>query len=139
MNRNTCLVTCKGTTHRVVLAIASVSALHPAFAASRWLVTELANVSSGGARDNGSVGFYSTPVSLSADGRFVAFSSSGSSLASGDTNGVTDVFVRDRQTGQTTRVSVASGGSQANGPSRLPKISADGRFVVFLSEASNLV
>ena len=58
----------------------------------------------------------------------------------GDTNGTGDVFVHDRQTGTTRRVSVGPGGVQGNGPSiDLPSISADGRFVAFYSFASNLV
>src|SRR5205807_9227046 len=60
-------------------------------------------------------------------------------LISGDTNGATDVFVRDRQTGTTERVSVASGGRQGNGFSLGPVLSADGRFVAFHSAATNLV
>jgi Tol biopolymer transport system component len=77
-------------------------------------------------------------IALSDDGRLVAFVSSASNLVAGDTNGKADVFVRDRQTGQTTRVSVASDGTQANGDSYSPSISADGRFVVFSSTATNL-
>ena len=58
----------------------------------------------------------------------------------GDTNGSPDVFVRDRQTGTTQRVSVGPGGVQGNGDSsQRPSISADGRFVAFSSDASNLV
>ena len=76
---------------------------------------------------------------ISADGRYVAFESWASNLVTGDTNGQEDVFVHDRQTGQTLRVSVASDGAQANDQSDLPAISADGRYVAFASEASNLV
>ncbi len=90
---------------------------------------------SGGADANGA----SQVPAISADGRFVAFASDASNLVAGDTNGVTDVFVYDRQTRQTTRVSVASDGTEANGPSAHPSISADGRYVVFDSAASNLV
>ena len=57
----------------------------------------------------------------------------------GDTNGADDIFVHDRQTGKTRRVSVSSGGVQGNGDSFDPAISADGRFVAFESEATNLV
>jgi hypothetical protein len=74
----------------------------------------------------------------SADGRFVAFFSTASNLVPDDTNGTTDVFVHDVQTGQTSRVSVSSGGAQANGFSFSPAISADGRFVAFTSDASDL-
>ena len=77
--------------------------------------------------------------SISADGRYVAFWSGASNLVPGDTNGKMDVFVHDRQTGQTTRISVASDGTQGNGDSYTPSISADGRYVAFESEASNLV
>jgi hypothetical protein len=76
---------------------------------------------------------------LSADGRFVAFESGATNLVAGDTNAASDVFVRDRATGVTTRVSVATDGTQANGASNAPRLSADGRFVVFESNASNLV
>jgi Tol biopolymer transport system component len=79
-----------------------------------------------------------SPV-ISADGRFVAFASYASNLVAGDTNGSRDVFVRDRVAGTTERVSVASGGAQANRDSHRAVISADGRFVAFLSTASNLV
>ncbi|MBA3868421.1 MAG: PD40 domain-containing protein [Anaerolineae bacterium] len=76
---------------------------------------------------------------LSADGRIVAFYSYASNLVSGDTNNTTDIFVTDRQTGITERVSVSSTGTQGNNESRAPALSADGRFVVFYSLASNLV
>jgi cold shock CspA family protein len=76
---------------------------------------------------------------LSGDGRFVAFESVATNLVVGDTNGASDVFVHDRQTGATTRVSVATGAVQATGGSFLPAISNDGRFVAFHSSATNLV
>ncbi len=76
---------------------------------------------------------------VSGDGRFVAFSSEASNLVSGDTNGASDIFVRDRQTNTTSRVAIATGGAQANGPSFAPALSADGRFVAFESFATNLV
>jgi hypothetical protein len=77
--------------------------------------------------------------SISADGRFVAFHSLASNLVEGDTNNTEDVFVHDRKTGQTTRVSVASDGAQANGGSSDLSLSADGRAVAFYSNATNLV
>jgi Tol biopolymer transport system component len=77
--------------------------------------------------------------SLSADGRLVAFMSEATNLVPDDTNGWGDIFVHDRQTGETTRVSVDSQGTQANFVSSLPRISADGRYVVFQSQARNLV
>jgi Tol biopolymer transport system component len=98
--------------------------------------TELVSVSSSGELGNG----WSEVPSMSADGRFVAFHSGATNLVPGDTNGCLDVFVRDRQSGITERVSISSSGEQANiGDSGLPSISADGRFVPFVSYASNLV
>jgi len=76
---------------------------------------------------------------ISADGRFVAFVSSSSNLVADDTNTCLDVFVRDRQGGATTRVSVRAGGVEANWDSDAPSISGDGRFVAFESKATNLV
>jgi hypothetical protein len=79
-------------------------------------------------------------VSVSETGRFVAFVSDRSDIVPGDTNGSDDVFVADTRTGKTQRVSVSSSGRQANGQSYGPtSISADGRFVLFGSDASNLV
>lgn len=77
--------------------------------------------------------------SMSDDGRYVAFDSNATNLVRGDTNGAADVFVRDRQTGKTTRVSLRSDGHQANRDNSAPSISADGRYVAFYSKASNLV
>lgn len=75
---------------------------------------------------------------MSADGRYVVFTSKASSLVAGDTNRSIDVFVRDRQTGLTTLASVTSAGAQSNGESYRPAVSADGRFVAFASHASNI-
>ncbi|TAH35937.1 MAG: calcium-binding protein [Planctomycetota bacterium] len=97
--------------------------------------TTRVSVDSAGIQGNHS----SEDPSISADGRFVAFYSYASNLVPGDTSGVYDVFVHDRQTGQTTRVSVDAAGVQGNRGSYDPTISADGRFVAFESEASNLV
>jgi Tol biopolymer transport system component len=76
---------------------------------------------------------------ITRDGRYVAFSSSASNLVPGDTNAHADIFVRDRKSGRTTRVSVAANGRQANGDSEQVAISADGRYLAFESAASNLV
>lgn len=76
--------------------------------------------------------------SISSDGRYVAFASAATNLVQGDTNGAGDIFVYDRQTGVTERVSVDSYGNQANHWSISPSISADGRYVAFTSMASNL-
>jgi Tol biopolymer transport system component len=98
--------------------------------------TERVNVATGGAEANDDSGGFA----ISADGRFVAFSSLATNLVPGDTNGAWDAFVHDRQTGTTERVSVATGGGEANGGNSFARaLSADGRFVVFDSGASNLV
>ncbi len=75
----------------------------------------------------------------SADGRFVAFYSSADNLVAGDSNGVQDVFVRDRKRATTTRVSVDSSGSEGDGGSVMPGLSADGELVAFASSADDLV
>lgn len=78
--------------------------------------TTLVSVATGGTQGDGN-SYSTTSTSLSADGRYVAFISIASNLVVGDTNGTEDVFVHDRLTKQTTRVSVATGGTQANGSS----------------------
>ncbi len=80
-----------------------------------------------------------TRPAISADGRFVAFSSTANNLVSGDTNLVRDIFVHDRTTNVTVRVSISSAGVQANAKSGRPAISGDGRYVAFYSDASNLI
>ncbi len=81
----------------------------------------------------------SSNSAITADGRYVAFDSVASNLVAGDANGTLDIFVYDRQTGNTIRVSVAPQGRDPNGASSEPALSADGRFVAFGSVASNLV
>lgn len=76
--------------------------------------------------------------SISAGGRYVAFSSEATNLVAGDVNGAADVFVRDRLLRRTTRVSVASDGTPANAGGTEPDISRDGRFVTFVSFSDNL-
>jgi Tol biopolymer transport system component len=98
-------------------------------------VTERASVDSSGAEANGQ----SDAPSLSADGQVVAFESFATNLVAGDANGTWDVFVRDRSTGATERISVDSAGAEGNGKSFFPALSADGRFVAFVSWAGNLV
>ena len=97
--------------------------------------TTRVSVDSRGRQANGS----SAGSSLDGSGRYVAFESLATNLVPGDTNRVSDVFVHDRQTGETTRVSVDSRGRQANGGSSAPSLSDDGRFVGFGSYGSNLV
>ena len=96
---------------------------------------ELATVSSSGVQANS--GSYGAVVS--GDGRFVVFSSFADNLVPGDTNHATDVFIHDRSTGSTRRVSVSSGEAQADDSSYEYDVSSDGRFVLFGSYATNLV
>lgn len=77
--------------------------------------------------------------SMSADGHWAVFQSGASNLVQGDTNGCTDVFLWDTTTQMITRVSVGADGVQGNGNSYSPKISGNGRYVLFYSDASNLV
>jgi len=79
------------------------------------------------------------PPSLSKNGRFVVFTSEASNLVEGDTNGTADIFLFDRKTETTSRVSVGVGGEESNGRSFVARISANGRFVAFGSAATNLV
>jgi Tol biopolymer transport system component len=99
-------------------------------------VTTRVSVSSDGA---GTTYGISVRPAISAGGRLVVFESSAPSLVADDTNGTWDIFVHDLDTRVTTRVSVASDGSQSNNSSGLPSISSDGRFVAFMSNATNLV
>lgn len=100
--------------------------------------TERVSVDSSGAEANTSLGANVTG-SISASGRYVVFACNASNLDTGDTNGVGDVFVHDRQTGLTERVSVSSNGAQANLDCQNPQISADGRYVMFQSFSATLV
>lgn len=81
----------------------------------------------------------STHGAISADGRFVTFTSAATNLVTGDTNNYRDVFIHDRQIHQTKLVSVSSTGVHGNGDSDYSSVSADGRYVAFVSSASNLV
>ncbi len=118
--------------------------------------TTRVSLASDGTEGNGSSGFTSSgfsmdQIAVSRDGRFVAFTSFASNLVAGDTHvcripnrfmtqyNCQDVFVHDRQTRQTTRVTVGAGGVQSDHDSRSPAISGDGRFVAFVSTATNLV
>ena len=93
------------------------------------------SMASDGTEANG----YRSAPSLSANGRYVAFSSYASNLVAGNTNARTDAFVHDTRTGTTTRVSVTSDGTEANSGNSTPSLSADGRYVAFASAATNLV
>ncbi|MDO8945600.1 MAG: hypothetical protein Q7U88_00425 [Desulfocapsaceae bacterium] len=108
---------------------------HSLGSAAQPLITTRVSVDSSGNEGNK----YSYHPSISADERYVAFDSSASNLVAGDTNDTNDIFVHDRVTRKTTRVSVDSSGSPSNGYSEYPSISADGRYVAFHSGATNLV
>jgi Tol biopolymer transport system component len=97
-------------------------------------VIELASAGLGGAPADASS---SRPV-LNADGSLLAFASRATNLVAGDVNNASDVFARAPDTGL-VRASVALGGTEANGASTEPDLSADGRLLVFTSSASNLV
>lgn len=81
----------------------------------------------------------STAPTLSADGSIVAFESMADDLVAGDSNGLPDIFVRDLTTGTTTPVSLTADGTQSNGMSVSPQLSADGLGLLFTSAATNLV
>ena len=115
----------------LLVAILALSVTSP----SQAQTTERLSVSPTGVQGN----HHSSTPKISPSGRYVAFDSRASNLVPGDTNDGYDVFVLDRQEGRTERVSVSSSGFQGNGWSYFPRISADGRFVAFLSRASNLV
>ncbi|MFO0985040.1 MAG: calcium-binding protein [Planctomycetota bacterium] len=102
--------------------------------------TERVSVDSSGAQANGPSAY----PCISSDGRFLSFTSWASNLVAGDTNGVADVFVHDRVSGETTRASVDSQGQQSHGTGLLDRyvrswLSADGRLVTFSSDAPDLV
>jgi Tol biopolymer transport system component len=93
------------------------------------------SVASDGTEGNGT----SMHPQISGNGRYVVFESSATNLVSDDGNGVGDVFRHDLQTGATIRISVATGGGEANGPSSHPVISDDGQSIAYTSNAFNLV
>ncbi len=82
---------------------------------------------------------FSQDPAITADGQTVIFASVASDLVAGDTNTYADLFAWDRSTGKMTRLSVGHDGRQANGDSTNPAISRDGRYIVFLSDARNLL
>ncbi len=98
-------------------------------------ITERVSVASDGSEANSS----SRGVSISADGRFVAFTSNADNLVVGDINSNVDIFVRDRLLATTQLVSVDSAGLQGDGLCSAPSISGNGQIVVFASRSTNLV
>jgi Tol biopolymer transport system component len=118
-----------------VIAVGVVSVAFPAPAAAAGFHTDRVSVATGGAQANDR----SLSSAISADGRFVAFDSPASNLVAGDTNGVDDLFLRDRRTHTTKRISTSYTGGQSDGQSSNPSISHDGRYVAFSSTSSDLV
>lgn len=116
------------------MLVASATVVPTVGAAAR-IGPERISVATGGAQANTD----SYECAVSSNGKIVAFRSDATDLVTGDTNGFGDIFVRDRKSGATTRVSVSTAGAEANGASSHVGISANGRFVAFASFASNLV
>ena len=103
--------------------------------------TNRVSVTSGGAQAKAEKSPFGGSIGggMSSDGRYVVFQSDAANLVPGDTNHAEDVFLRDRKTGRTSRVSSGLHGRQANGSSSFPTISTNGRYVAFQSLATNLV
>ncbi|MEM6673697.1 MAG: hypothetical protein AAF726_12700 [Planctomycetota bacterium] len=125
---------------RPLLAFAPLAVLAPWASAFDSASTELVSLSSSGVVGNGrsAVG-QGRPIAMTDDGRFIAFTSQANNLVPGDTNGATDVFLRDRELGTTVRCSVGDAGQQGNGSCESVSISANGRFVAYASRSNNLV
>jgi len=123
--------------HRLIilataLTVAAIGAAPPAVAAPN---TQRISISSADVQADSS----SLTSAPSGNGKLIAFDSNATNLVANDTNATQDVFVRNKKTGKTSIVSVRSNGAQANGPNSTPDISKNGRYVVFQSNATNLV
>jgi Tol biopolymer transport system component len=121
-------------TGSVAFAVAAITISASLASAGPTLQTQRASVSTQETQATAS----SSQPALSADGRFLAFVSTADNLVPRDTNGAADVFLRDLTGGKTTRVSVAGRRVQANGTSSEPSLSANGRYLAFVSSATNL-
>jgi hypothetical protein len=121
---------------RLLITLLSGAAALVAAAPASAVVPTTARVSldSSGAQIQGS----NAQPAITADGRWVAFDSSSDKVVAGDANGKRDVFLRDRRTGETRLISAGPGGAGANGASSAPAMSADGRYVAFQTQATNL-
>ncbi|MFK5894082.1 MAG: hypothetical protein QM504_12745 [Pseudomonadota bacterium] len=97
--------------------------------------TKRVSVDSSGAQAN----WESASASITPDGRYILFRSDANNLINNDTNNSTDIFLHDTSNGETKRVSIATGGGEANGPSLSPSMSSDARYIAFKSDATNLV
>lgn len=151
---NRIIRTTKFNGNQLLTGLATNTILQGGYGTSAQLVTQIGAAALGVASDptwagkttridtasDGTVGnSLSSGLTMSANGRYVAFHSISTNLISGDTNGLQDAFLKDTLTGQTTRISTDSNGNQANGASSVLNISADGRYVLFRSNATNLV
>jgi Tol biopolymer transport system component len=129
--------------HATVAVVALSALALPARTASAagWAYTmsTVVSANASGSTSNDESRHSATNPVLSTDGRFVVFSSAGTNLVVGDTNGQRDVFVKDRATGAVDRISVGTAGAEADGASLDASISGDGRYVAFASHATNLV
>jgi Tol biopolymer transport system component len=129
---------CRGLAPRRAAPVALLAlAIAAGCATDAYAVPRLERVSlaSGNGQGNNS----SSHPSITPDGRYVVFESRASNLVPNDTNGKRDIFIRDRFTMRTERLSVSTGGQEANGDCFTPRLSADGRYVAFSSNATNLV
>ncbi|HEY0174273.1 MAG TPA: Calx-beta domain-containing protein [Pyrinomonadaceae bacterium] len=128
--------TLEGAARACALLLAALCAPVTAAAQTREFV-ELVSINSAGIGPGNNT---STAPRSSDGGRFVVFESVASDLVTNDANGASDIFVRDRQTGVTLLVSVnAAGTASGDGESLRPSVTPDGRYVLFLSRARNLV
>jgi Tol biopolymer transport system component len=118
----------------LLVALAALAAVAAATAATG--TTERVSVSGSGSQANG--GTVGRPA-ISADGNLVAFASAATNLVPGVTSGQDNVYARNRSTGATVLISVTPKGSEPNGSSSNPDVSADGRYVAFQTNATNLV
>ena len=96
-------------------------------------------LASHGNNANTSVAGYSDNPSMTSDGRYVAFASDAAGLVAIDTNNARDIFLFDSQTGGVRLLSRSQQGVQTNAASNNPVLSANGRWVVFASDAPNLI
>jgi Tol biopolymer transport system component len=101
--------------------------------------TRRVSLSSAGSEGNGHSGFLFGPPKISADGERIAFDSAATNLVGGDSNGLIDVFLHNRANQTTRRMSVRFDGTQSNGQAFMGDVSSNGKFVSFLSNATNLV
>jgi Tol biopolymer transport system component len=124
------------TTDASTLVIGDTNGTRDVFLVDRLAhTTERVSISSSWRQGDGD----SMSADMTPDGRYVVFDSDSANLVPGDDNGIADVFLRDRRTATTERVSISLSGRSPNGPSYLASISADARYVVFLSYATDLV